>query len=97
MLRRLRSSHTSVQIRYDANEDEHYDTASAFIKSIRGCDPDAAVYWLAKMLVGGEDPRFIARRLVIAASEDIGLADSRALERRSRLFSGLRNDWSSRM
>ena len=67
------------QIRYDANEDEHYDTASAFIKSIRGCDPDAAMYWLAKMLVGGEDPRFIARRLVIAASEDIGLADSRAL------------------
>ena len=66
-------------IRYDANEDEHYDTASAFIKSIRGCDPDAAIYWLAKMLVGGEDPRFIARRLVIAASEDIGLADSRAL------------------
>ena len=67
------------QIRYDANEDEHYDTASAFIKSIRGCDPDAALYWLAKMLIGGEDPRFIARRLVIAASEDIGLADSRAL------------------
>lgn len=67
------------QIRYDADEDEHYDTASAFIKSIRGCDPDAAMYWLAKMLAGGEDPRFIARRLVIAASEDIGLADSRGL------------------
>jgi len=67
------------QIRYDANEDEHYDTASAFIKSLRGCDPDAALYWLAKMLAGGEDPRFIARRLVILASEDIGLADSRAL------------------
>ncbi|MFW5883239.1 MAG: replication-associated recombination protein A, partial [Verrucomicrobiota bacterium] len=67
------------QIRYDANEDEHYDTASAFIKSMRGCDPDAALYWLAKMLAGGEDPRFIARRLVILASEDIGLADSRAL------------------
>lgn len=67
------------QIRYDAHEDEHYDTASALIKSIRGSDPDAAIYWLAKMLVGGEDPRFIARRLVIAASEDIGLADSRAL------------------
>ncbi|MDR2735480.1 MAG: replication-associated recombination protein A [Puniceicoccales bacterium] len=65
--------------KYDSDEDEHYDTASAFIKSIRGCDPDAAIYWLAKMLVGGEDPRFIARRLVIAASEDIGLADSRAL------------------
>jgi putative ATPase len=67
------------QIRYDADQDEHYDTSSAFIKSIRGCDPDAALYWLAKMLAGGEDPRFIARRLVILASEDIGLADSRAL------------------
>ena len=67
------------QIRYDANEDEHYDTASAFIKSVRGSDPDAALYWLAKMLAGGEDPRFIARRLVILASEDIGLADSRGL------------------
>jgi putative ATPase len=67
------------QIRYDADEDEHYDTASAFIKSMRGGDPDAALYWLAKMLAGGEDPRFIARRLVIFASEDIGLADSRAL------------------
>ena len=66
-------------IRYDRDENEHYDTASAFIKSMRGCDPDAAMYWLAKMLVGGEDPRFIARRLVIFASEDIGLADSRAL------------------
>lgn len=66
-------------IRYDANEDEHYDTASAFIKSLRGGDPDAAVYWLAKQLIGGEDPRFIARRLVIFASEDVGMADSRAL------------------
>lgn len=67
------------RIRYDANEDEHYDTISAFIKSCRGCDPDAAMYWLAKMLVGGEDPRFIARRLVILASEDVGLADPMAL------------------
>ena len=66
-------------IRYDRDEDEHYDTASALIKSMRGNDPDASLYWLAKMLVGGEDPRFIARRLVIFASEDIGLADSRAL------------------
>ena len=66
-------------LRYDAGEDEHYDTASAFIKSIRGSDPDAAMYWLAVMLEGGEDPRFIARRLVILASEDIGLADSRAI------------------
>lgn len=64
---------------YDADGDVHYDTASAFIKSIRGSDPDAALYWLAKMLHAGEDPRFISRRLVIAASEDIGLADSNAL------------------
>jgi putative ATPase len=64
---------------YDAHGDSHYDTISAFIKSIRGSDPDAALYWLAKMLHAGEDPRFIARRLVISASEDIGLADSGAL------------------
>jgi putative ATPase len=67
------------RIRYDADEDEHYDTISAFIKSCRGSDPDAAMYWLAKMLVGGEDPRFVARRLVILASEDVGLADPNAL------------------
>ncbi len=67
------------RIRYDADEDEHYDTISAFIKSCRGSDPDAAMYWLAKMLAGGEDPRFIARRLVILASEDVGLADALAL------------------
>ena len=60
-------------------DEGHYDTISAFIKSIRGSDPDAALYWLAKMLHAGEDPRFISRRLVIAASEDIGLADSGAL------------------
>ena len=66
-------------IAYDKDEDQHYDTISAFIKSIRGSDPDAALYWLAKMLEGGEDPRFIARRLVIAASEDIGNADPRGL------------------
>ena len=67
------------QIRYDADEDEHYDTISAFIKSMRGGDPDAALYWLAKMLAGGEDPRFIGRRLIIFASEDVGLADPHAL------------------
>lgn len=61
---------------YDGDGDAHYDTISAFIKSIRGSDPDAALYWLAKMLHAGEDFRFIARRIVIAASEDIGLADS---------------------
>jgi putative ATPase len=64
---------------YDAGEDEHYDTISAFIKSMRGSDPDAALYWLAKMVVAGEDPRFIARRIVILAAEDIGLADPQAL------------------
>ncbi len=64
---------------YDRDEDGHYDTISAFIKSVRGSDPHAAVYWLAKMLVAGEDPRFIARRLVILAAEDIGNADPRGL------------------
>ncbi len=64
---------------YDRDEDGHYDTISAFIKSIRGSDPHAAVYWLAKMLHAGEDPRFIARRLVILASEDVGNADPRGL------------------
>lgn len=64
---------------YDMAGDAHHDTISAFIKSIRGSDPDAALYWLAKMLHAGEDPRFISRRLVISASEDIGLADSNAL------------------
>ncbi|MEO5917002.1 MAG: replication-associated recombination protein A [Luteolibacter sp.] len=64
---------------YDSHGDAHHDTISAFIKSIRGSDPDAALYWLAKMLHAGEDPRFISRRLVISASEDIGLADSNAL------------------
>ena len=67
------------RIRYDRDEDEHYDHASAMIKSIRGSDPDAALYWTFKMLEGGEDPRFLARRLVILASEDIGLANSHAL------------------
>jgi putative ATPase len=67
------------QLTYDTDEDEHYNTISAYIKSIRGCDPDAAIYWLAVMLEGGEDPRFIARRLLIIASEDIGLADSRTI------------------
>jgi putative ATPase len=64
---------------YDHDEDEHYDTISAFIKSVRGSDANAAVYWLAKMLYAGEDPRFIARRLIILASEDIGNADPRGL------------------
>jgi putative ATPase len=65
---------------FDKDGDEHYDLASALIKSMRGSDPDAAVYWLARMLVSGEDPRFICRRLAIFASEDIGNADPRALQ-----------------
>jgi putative ATPase len=65
---------------YDRAGDEHYDTISAFIKSMRGSDPDATVYWLAKMLNAGEDPRFIARRIAIFASEDIGLADPHAIQ-----------------
>jgi putative ATPase len=64
---------------YDKAGDAHYDTISAFIKSLRGSDPDAAIYYLAVMLAGGEDPRFIARRLVVAASEDVGNADPQAL------------------
>jgi putative ATPase len=66
-------------VRYDKSSDEHYDTISAYIKSLRGSDPDAALYWMAKMLAAGEDPRFIARRLLVASSEDVGNADPRAL------------------
>ena len=67
------------QVNYDHDGDQHYDTASAFIKSMRGSDPDAALYWLAKMIYAGEDPRFIARRICICASEDVGNADPQAL------------------
>ncbi len=70
---------------YD-DEDAHYDTISAFIKSMRGSDPDAALYWLAKMMHAGEDPRFIARRIVIHAAEDVGLADPMALVLASAAF-----------
>jgi putative ATPase len=66
-------------VRYDRDGDAHYDVTSAFIKSMRGSDPDAALHWLARMLVAGEDPRFIARRIVIFASEDVGMADPQAL------------------
>ena len=65
---------------YDRAGDGHYDTASAFIKSLRGNDPDGALYWLATMIAAGEDPKFIARRLIISASEDVGNADPRALQ-----------------
>jgi len=78
----LTAAEQSIQqraLRYDREGDEHYDTISAFIKSVRGSDPDAALYWLAKMVKAGEDPRFILRRLVILAGEDVGLADPLAL------------------
>jgi putative ATPase len=79
---RLEDVETAAQQRvlaYDRAGDGHYDTVSAFIKSLRGNDPDAALYWLAAMIAAGEDPKFIARRLIIAASEDVGNADPRAL------------------
>jgi putative ATPase len=78
----LQAAEQSIQkkaVVYDADEDGHYDTISAFIKSMRGSDPDAALYWLAKMIQAGEDPRFIARRIMICAAEDVGLADPLAL------------------
>jgi len=78
----LAAAEQSIQkkaIVYDGDGDAHYDTISAFIKSMRGSDPDAALYWLAKMIHAGEDPRFIARRIVICAAEDVGLADPMAL------------------
>ncbi|MFP4473522.1 MAG: replication-associated recombination protein A [Candidatus Omnitrophota bacterium] len=67
------------RVNYDRDGDQHYDTISAFIKSMRGSDPDAAIYWLAKMIYAGEDPRFIARRIAICAAEDVGNADPQAL------------------
>ena len=78
----LEAADESIQkkaVVYDGTGDAHYDTISAFIKSMRGSDPDAALYWLAKMIHAGEDLRFIARRIVICASEDVGMADSQAL------------------
>ena len=78
-------------IYYDKKGDYHYDTVSAFIKSIRGSDPDAAVYWLARMLEGGEDPTFIARRLIILASEDIGNAEPYALSLANAGFDAVKN------
>jgi len=78
----LKTAEDAVQRRvleYDKDGDSHYDTISAYIKSMRGSDPDAAVYWLARMLAAGEDPKFIARRLVIQAAEDVGNADPMAL------------------
>lgn len=76
---------------YDKNGEMHYDIISAFIKSIRGSDPDAAIYWLARMVEGGEDPAFIARRLVILASEDVGLANPNALLLATLAFDAVQN------
>ena len=87
----LATAETAVDraaVRYDRQGDQHYDVISAFIKSVRGSDADAALHYLARMFEAGEDPRFIARRLVILASEDIGLADPTALDDRGRRGAG---------
>ncbi len=76
-------------IKYDKNAEEHYNIISAFIKSVRGSDPDAALYWLARMLKGGEDPKFIARRMIILASEDIGNADPYAITLATSAFTAI--------
>ena len=76
---------------YDKKGEMHYDIISAFIKSIRGSDPNAAVYWLARMVEGNEDPKFIARRLIISAAEDIGLANPTALVMANNCFDTLQN------
>ncbi|MDA8442098.1 MAG: replication-associated recombination protein A [Peptococcaceae bacterium] len=88
----LQIAEDSIQnkaVLYDRQGDKHYDVISAFIKSLRGSDPDAALFWLAYMLKAGEDPKFIARRMIIHASEDIGLADPRALEQAVAAFRAL--------
>lgn len=76
-------------MKYDKNGDEHYDTVSAFIKSMRGSDPDATLYWLGRMIYAGEDPKFIARRIIICASEDVGNADPNALNVAVSAFNAL--------
>lgn len=77
------------RVRYDKDGEQHYDIISAFIKSIRGSDPDGAVYWLARMIEGGEDPKFIARRLLISAAEDVGLANPTALIMANNTFQAI--------
>ena len=79
------------KVRYDKNGEQHYDIISAFIKSIRGSDPNAAVYWLARMVEGGEDVKFIARRMIIAAAEDIGNANPTALIMANNTFQAVQN------
>ncbi len=85
----LKEAFQSNYIKYDKNQEEHYNIISAFIKSIRGSDPDAAVYWLARMLTGGEDPKFIARRMIVLSSEDIGNADPYALTLATSAFTAI--------
>ena len=85
----LKEAFQKNYIRYDKDAEEHYNIISAFIKCIRGSDPDAAVYWLARMLKGGEDPKFIARRMIILASEDIGNADPNALTLATSAFTAV--------
>jgi putative ATPase len=82
---------TKNPVRYDKTGEQHYDIISAFIKSIRGSDPNASLYYLARMLHGGEDPKFIARRLIISASEDIGNANPNALILANNTFSAVAN------
>jgi putative ATPase len=86
---RVKAALQSTTVRFDKKGDTHYDIASALIKSIRGSDPNGAVYYLARMLAGGEDPKFIARRLVIAAAEDIGLANPTALVMANETFAAV--------
>lgn len=85
----LKEAFQKNYIKYDKGGEEHYNIISAFIKSIRGSDPDAAVYWLARMLKGGEDPKFIARRMIVLASEDIGNADPDALSIAASTFTAV--------
>jgi putative ATPase len=85
----VRAALARPTLRYDKGGDNHYDQVSAFIKSLRGSDPDAAVYWLVRMLDAGEDPRFLARRMVILAGEDIGLAEPAALHMATAAFTAL--------
>ncbi|MBN8571650.1 MAG: replication-associated recombination protein A, partial [Ignavibacteria bacterium] len=85
----LKETYQTNYIKYDKNAEEHYNVISAFIKSMRGSDPDAALYWMAKMLKGGEDAKFICRRMVILASEDIGNADPNALTMAMNCFNAI--------
>jgi putative ATPase len=85
----FKESFQAKYIKYDKKQEEHYNIISAFIKSVRGSDPDAAIYWMARMLKGGEDPKFIARRMIILASEDIGNADPYALTLATSTFTAI--------